>query len=87
MQPVGRGGNHGAHEVVSILIQPEGRMQRVLCAGRIQGNRRVSILIQPEGRMQPNVFDFHQASRPPFQSSSSPRAGCNATPSTAPRAR
>ena len=61
---------------VSILIQPEGRMQQ---PRQHQGNRvqhDVSILIQPEGRMQrPQLL-----TRPfgiVFQSSSSPRAGCN----------
>ena len=89
--------------MVSILIQPEGRMQPGDRGRRRQPLHAVSILIQPEGRMQlPECvqlihhisagFNPHPARRPDatmatlripdncscwFQSSSSPKAGCN----------
>ena len=39
--------------------------------------RWVSILIQPEGRMQPLTESFPESAQKRFQSSSSPKAGCN----------
>ena len=57
---------------VSILIQPEGRMQHVIPDGGV-GALGVSILIQPEGRMQRgsragevdvHCFNPHPARRP-----------------------
>ena len=47
-----RGASVGRVEEVSILIQPEGRMQLRLVAGPGAAPAEVSILIQPEGRMQ-----------------------------------
>ena len=63
---------------VSILIQPEGRMQAP-AAGIYLLTQDVSILIQPEGRMQ--VPDLSWPPTPQleqFQSSSSLKAGCKA---------
>ena len=60
---------------VSILIQPEGRMQRRVQLASVEV-LIVSILIQPEGRMQPVLhlpYGFYLL----FQSSSSQKAGCN----------
>ena len=60
---------------VSILIRPEGRMQRLRkCATLILVI--VSILIRPEGRMQP-VPDALRQAAVRFQSSSGQKAGCN----------
>ena len=62
---------------VSILIQPEGRMQLPSNKGSAAHRQRVSILIQPEGRMQlSDVVDESQFYWL-FQSSSSQKAGCN----------
>ena len=41
-------------DVVSILIQPEGRMQHAADTETLTLTLSVSILIQPEGRMQLN---------------------------------
>ena len=62
--------------IVSILIQPEGRMQRPGADGHCGDGRHVSILIQPEGRMQPK-WERLSARPGEFQSSSSQKAGCN----------
>ena len=61
------------HPAVSILIRPEGRMQR-RSGALAWGTCRVSILIRPEGRMQPldtrgsgecpESFNPHPARRP-----------------------
>ena len=71
-----RVGRRAALEV-SILIQPEGRMQRLRAAGT-RNLGLVSILIQPEGRMQLARSERKRLTRALFQSSSSPKAGCNA---------
>ena len=63
--------------IVSILIQPEGRMQRGPRAARMRESVRVSILIQPEGRMQHAPYPLITSIVHRFQSSSSPKAGCN----------
>ena len=68
-----------ATHFVSILIRPEGRMQRHRLLERCRSPNTVSILIRPEGRMQRAVI---LPSRPyrhsdPFQSSSGQKAGCN----------
>ena len=60
---------------VSILIRPEGRMQRGLPFARAL-LRHVSILIRPEGRMQP-VWSWPPPCVTVFQSSSGQKAGCN----------
>ena len=60
---------------VSILIQPEGRMQHAAASG-VRHGISVSILIQPEGRMQHLVVG-PLGDPEVFQSSSSPKAGCN----------
>ena len=60
---------------VSILTQPEGRMQQRTAGAGLQ-SIKVSILTQPEGRMQPSrLRSFSPSST--FQSSPSPKAGCN----------
>ena len=71
-------GAQGAVEVVSILIQPEGRMQQLVAEVAVVGGAVVSILIQPEGRMQQRLDQALVGELLQFQSSSSPRAGCNA---------
>ena len=63
-----------APQTVSILIQPEGRMQLHRYLSICFGFVKVSILIQPEGRMQPpqgvcgrrhgSGFNPHPARRP-----------------------
>ena len=75
MQRGGNAGNAGTEDDVSILIQPEGRMQPA-AGSRARPEKVVSILIQPEGRMQPTPSRRSAASSR-FQSSSSPKAGCN----------
>ena len=62
---------------VSILIRPEGRMQRRCCPPAAD-RHRVSILIRPEGRMQ-QVLTARYAMPTWFQSSSGQKAGCNLT--------
>ena len=49
--------------LVSILIQPEGRMQPHPHCQRRRPNQLVSILIQPEGRMQPKSPVLLRSSR------------------------
>ena len=68
---------------VSILIQPEGRMQLLTGAEGMGTLRQVSILIQPEGRMQQCAVGLEFPPTQRFQSSSSPKAGCNCPPSRA----
>src|SRR5229473_3377710 len=85
--------------LVSILTQPESRVQRLLLFS-IHDAKPVSILTQPESRVQPSCcgvsfsitsFNPHPARKPGatsqfsclqastcmFQSSPSPKAGCN----------
>ena len=61
---------------VSILIRPEGRMQRFMVTPSVQ-YRVVSILIRPEGRMQPLVTLDARMPFLLFQSSSGQKAECN----------
>ena len=75
MQLSGVTPHRDAAERVSILIQPEGRMQLQARVGRVL-RQDVSILIQPEGRMQ-RSDDKAFTIPAQFQSSSSPKAGCN----------
>ena len=63
-------------DVVSILIQPEGRMQLDALDDFVP-SILVSILIQPEGRMQPPETGHARPACRWFQSSSSQKAGCN----------
>ena len=78
MQP-GADGNGGVRSCisVSILIRPEGRMQRPVrrCLAA-QRTASVSILIRPEGRMQPDASRWMPIVIV-FQSSSGQKAGCN----------
>ena len=60
--------------LVSILIQPEDRMQVGSVEPRLV--HHVSILIQPEDRMQVAVVLKSRCTVLLFQSSSSPKTGC-----------
>ena len=65
----------GRLDHVSILIQPEDRMQEYQSVDQ-PGPQAVSILIQPEDRMQGRYQVFIAPAKFVFQSSSSPKTGC-----------
>ena len=68
---------------VSILIQPEDRMQEDSAPCITYLGSIVSILIQPEDRMQ-GINNICSTALSLFQSSSSPKTGCKASTTSVP---